>query len=52
MSLAHAWGDTMDTRHGGLSVLIWMTLGSTRYGMEMDLCRTEECIASMWDFCS
>ena len=24
----------MDTRHGGLSMLIWMTQGSTRYGIE------------------
>ena len=27
-------GDTRDTRHEGLSVLIWMTRGSTRYGTE------------------
>ena len=27
-------GNTRDTRQGGLSVLIWMTRGSTRYGIE------------------
>ena len=48
------WGDTMDMRHGGLLVLIWMTRGSTKYGMEetkMQLWLTEECIASLWDCC-
>ena len=34
MSLAHAWGNTMDTRHGGLLVWVWMTRGSTGYGIE------------------
>ena len=27
-------GDTMDMRQGGLLVLIWMTRGSTSYGIE------------------